>query len=54
MIEGDDRQRRVRFGNTKFRQVDNLLILRKKMPDSASWFSHISPGAGPAAAPNTG
>ncbi len=27
MIEGDDRQRRVRFGNTNFRQLDNLLNL---------------------------
>jgi len=31
MIEGDDYQRRVRCGKTKFRQLDNLLIRRQKM-----------------------
>jgi len=41
MIEGNDYQRRVRCGKTKFRQLDNPLMLRKKVPDSASWFSHI-------------
>jgi hypothetical protein len=28
MIEGDDIKRRVRFGKTRFRQLDNLLYCR--------------------------
>jgi hypothetical protein len=44
----------VRFGKTKFRRSENFLIVLKEMPDSASWFSHIPPVAGPAAPSNTG
>jgi hypothetical protein len=54
MIGGDGENRLVRFGKTKFRQLDNLLTLPpRKCPAPASWFSHISPGARPEGPPTT-
>ena len=43
MDRGDDLQRRVRFGKTKFRHTDNLLICRDKMPGPAELvFPHLT------------
>jgi hypothetical protein len=43
MIEGVDHKRRVRFGKTKFRQLDNLLNLPQKMPNSGELvFPHLT------------
>ncbi len=42
-IEGDDLQRRVRFGKTKFRHTDNLLICKGKVPGSGELvFPHLT------------
>jgi hypothetical protein len=43
MFKGDDLQRRVRFGKTKFRSKDNILVQAKKMlPQGELVFPHLT------------